>query len=104
MHQELETEIRSHFDAGELELAATVALQGYGPELLGYLVATMRDEQAAGEVKAEAEKEAEEIEDYIGEWIQTRGKKQLWGPRLLMLAMVARDLIPEGDYVIDVFW
>ncbi len=50
MHEELEAKIRSHFDAGELEHAATVALEGYGRELLGFLVATMRDEQDARDV------------------------------------------------------
>ena len=44
MREELEETIRSHCDAGELEQAATVALEGYGRELLGYLVATMRSE------------------------------------------------------------
>jgi len=50
MSEELEARIRSHFDAGELEEAATVALEGYGRELLGYLIATMRSEQDAGDV------------------------------------------------------
>jgi len=50
MQEELEATIRSHFDAGEFEQAATVALEGYGRELLGYLVATMRSEQDAGDV------------------------------------------------------
>ena len=53
MQEELEAKIRSHFDAGELEEAATVALEGYGRELLGYLVATMRSEQDAGDVFSE---------------------------------------------------
>ena len=50
MQEELEASIRSLFDAGRLEEAATVALEGYGRELLGYLVATMRSEEDAGEV------------------------------------------------------
>jgi len=50
VQEELEATIRSHFDAGEMEAAATAALEGYGRELLGYLVATMRSEQDAGEV------------------------------------------------------
>ncbi len=53
MSERLEAEIRAHFDAGRLEEAATVALEGYGRELLGYLVATMRSEEDAGEVFAQ---------------------------------------------------
>jgi hypothetical protein len=44
-----------------------------------------------------------EIED-LQDWIDVGGKKQLYGPRLLMLDMVKRDLIPEGDYLINIFW
>jgi RNA polymerase sigma-70 factor (ECF subfamily) len=38
----LEEEIRVHCDAGRHGAAATAAIKGYGPEILGYLVATAR--------------------------------------------------------------
>jgi RNA polymerase sigma-70 factor (ECF subfamily) len=49
----LEAEIRQRFDAGDLHGAATIAIEGYGPEIYGYLIAVMRDEDGAGEVFAE---------------------------------------------------
>lgn len=53
VREDLEGAIRSLYDAGELEQAATVAVRGYGPELLGYLTATLRSEQTADEVFAQ---------------------------------------------------
>lgn len=50
MGEELERQIRSHFEAGALDEAATVALEGYGREVLGYLIAIMRSEEDASEV------------------------------------------------------
>ncbi len=50
MSEELEARIREHFDRNELQEAATVALDGYGGEVLGFLIATMRSEQDASEV------------------------------------------------------
>jgi len=43
----LEDEIRAHCEAGDHGVAATVAIKGYGPEVLGYLVATARTETDA---------------------------------------------------------
>lgn len=50
MEDALEQEVRALFDAGKFEDALTAALEGYGKELLGYLIATMRSEEDAGEV------------------------------------------------------
>ncbi len=47
---ELEQRIRAHADAGDKKRAATVLLEGYGRELVGFLVAHLRDRDAAGEV------------------------------------------------------
>jgi RNA polymerase sigma-70 factor (ECF subfamily) len=46
----LEERIAAGLDAGDLQAAATEAVRGYGPEILGYLVAVMRDDEAAYEV------------------------------------------------------
>lgn len=51
---EHEREIRRRFDLGDLAGAATVALQSYGPELFGFLMAFHRDETMASEVFSEA--------------------------------------------------
>jgi len=49
----LEHRIRRHHERGELKEAATAAIEGFGPEILGFLVAVVRDEQLAGEVFAQ---------------------------------------------------
>jgi RNA polymerase sigma-70 factor, ECF subfamily len=49
----LEARIRAHADAGDKERAATALLDGYGPELLGFLIAHLRDRDAAAEVFAQ---------------------------------------------------
>jgi RNA polymerase sigma-70 factor (ECF subfamily) len=45
----LEEKIRAYFDAGDMRRAATALLQGYGREILGFLVGRLRDRGAAGE-------------------------------------------------------
>lgn len=40
----------------------------------------------------------------LEEWHASNGRKQMWGPRLMMLDMVLRGLIPEGDYVVSISW
>ena len=46
----LEKTIASHLASGDLSGAATVALQGLGPQILGYLCATLRDDDVAYDV------------------------------------------------------
>jgi RNA polymerase sigma-70 factor (ECF subfamily) len=50
LNPELEQAIAGHLAAGELAAAATAALGGLGPQILGYLAATLRDDDAAYEV------------------------------------------------------
>jgi len=50
---ELEAAIRERFDAGDLRGAATAAIEGFGPEVCGYLAAILRDQEQAREVFAE---------------------------------------------------
>ena len=45
----LERRIRSLWDAGDMRRAATVLLEGYGGELLGFLMLRLRDRDAASE-------------------------------------------------------
>ena len=49
-HTGLEAEIRAHCEAGDQQRAATLLLEGYGRELLGFLIARLRDRDAAAEV------------------------------------------------------
>jgi len=46
----LEQRIRAHCESGDKKRAATALLEGYGRELLGFLIAHLRDRDAAGEV------------------------------------------------------
>jgi RNA polymerase sigma-70 factor (ECF subfamily) len=48
-HTSLESRIRRQFERGEIKEAATAAVEGFGPEILGFLVAVIRDERLAGE-------------------------------------------------------
>jgi RNA polymerase sigma-70 factor, ECF subfamily len=50
---ELEARIGQHLERGQLAEAATQALKGYGPEILGYLVSVLRDQSAASDVFAD---------------------------------------------------
>jgi RNA polymerase sigma-70 factor (ECF subfamily) len=47
---ELEAEVRRRFDLGDLEGAATAAMQGYGPEIYSFLAAFHRSQDDADEV------------------------------------------------------
>jgi len=49
----LERRIRRHHERSELKEAATAAIEGFGPEILGFLVAVVRDKALAGEVFAQ---------------------------------------------------
>lgn len=49
---ELEKAIRAAFDSNELAEAATIAIRGYGPEVLGFLHALARNEADASEAFA----------------------------------------------------
>jgi RNA polymerase sigma-70 factor (ECF subfamily) len=51
---DLEQRIQSTMQAGDLRAAATAAVEGYGPEVLGFLVTMLRDEHDATEVFAQA--------------------------------------------------
>jgi RNA polymerase sigma-70 factor (ECF subfamily) len=46
----LERRIRSYCEEGDKKRAATTLLEGYGGELLGFLIARLRDRDAAAEV------------------------------------------------------
>lgn len=47
--QQLESQLKQQWDAGEMVGAATHAIEAYGPEILGYLVAVLRNHGDAEE-------------------------------------------------------
>lgn len=49
-YQELDARVDEHRSGGALDAAAEVAIRGYGQEIYGFLVATLRDEPEADEV------------------------------------------------------
>lgn len=51
--EELELEIAANCAAGEFSAATTVAIKGYGPEILGYLFAATRREQDTADIFSE---------------------------------------------------
>lgn len=50
MDYSLEERIRARFDAGDLDAAMATAIEGYGPELFGFLVGLTRDHDRASDV------------------------------------------------------
>jgi RNA polymerase sigma-70 factor, ECF subfamily len=48
--EELESRIRERLAAGDRDGAVTLAIRGYGPEILGFLIGTSRSEDVAAEV------------------------------------------------------
>jgi RNA polymerase sigma-70 factor (ECF subfamily) len=46
----LEQSITAALEAGDIDEACTIAVKGYGPQILGYLRAVVRDTEDAGEV------------------------------------------------------
>jgi RNA polymerase sigma-70 factor, ECF subfamily len=53
MAEGVEDRIRRRWDVGDRDGAATEAMNGYGPEIYGFLVARMRDEGLAAEAFSE---------------------------------------------------
>ena len=52
--EDLEARIRAAFDEGNLDGAVSAAIEGYGPELLGFLVNLLQDQASASEVFSQA--------------------------------------------------
>jgi len=52
--EEVESRIRLAYEAGNFEGAATEAIQGYGPEILGFLANLLQDHEEASEAFAHA--------------------------------------------------
>jgi RNA polymerase sigma-70 factor (ECF subfamily) len=53
-HSEVEQRIRALIDTKNLTAAATLAIESYGPEVLGFLFTLLRDEHDAREVFSQA--------------------------------------------------
>ncbi len=48
-HAELEARIGAHLDKGDFPAAASEAMRGYGPQILGYLAVVLRDDDVAAD-------------------------------------------------------
>lgn len=79
----LERVIAGHLGTGDLAAAATAALQGLGPQILGYLTATLRDDDVAYDVFGQF---SEELWKSIGTF---RGESSFktWAYKLVMHAI-----------------
>lgn len=45
-----------------------------------------------------------EIQEDIAEWKETQGNKQCWGPECFLFDMMNEGIIPEGKYIVRVYW
>jgi RNA polymerase sigma-70 factor (ECF subfamily) len=81
--QELEQAIATHLATGEHREAATVALKGLGPQILGYIHANLRDEDTTYDVFGQF---SEELWKSIGTF---RGESSFktWAYKLVMHAI-----------------
>jgi RNA polymerase sigma-70 factor (ECF subfamily) len=81
--QELEATIANHLASGDLSAAATAALQGLGPQILGYLTATLRDDDVAYDVFGQF---SEELWKSIGTF-RAESSFKTWAYKLVMHAV-----------------
>jgi RNA polymerase sigma-70 factor (ECF subfamily) len=80
---ELEQTIASHLAAGDHAKAATAALAGLGPQILGYIHAMLRDEDAAHDVFGRF---SEELWKSIGTF-RAESSFKTWAYKLVMHAI-----------------
>lgn len=40
----------------------------------------------------------------LQDWKSSQGRKQMWGPQLILLDLLRQGKIPEGDYVVRISW
>jgi RNA polymerase sigma-70 factor (ECF subfamily) len=79
----LEASIAVHLAAGDLAAAATAALRGLGPQILGYLTATLRDDDVAYDVFGQFSEELwKSIATFRGE-----SSFKTWAYKLVMHAI-----------------
>lgn len=79
----LEKAIAAHLATGDLAAATTAALQGFGPQILGYLAATLRDDDIAYDVFGQF---SEELWKSIGTF-RAESSFRTWAYKLVMHAV-----------------
>lgn len=52
LNPSLEASVTAHLERGDINAAATAAIRGYGPEILGYMTAVLRSEELARDALA----------------------------------------------------
>jgi RNA polymerase sigma-70 factor (ECF subfamily) len=77
---DVETTIAQHLAGGDLAAAATAALTGFGPQIIGYLASTLRDDDAAYDVFGQF---SEELWKSIGTF-RAESSFKTWAYKLVM--------------------
>src|SRR5215831_11296431 len=81
---QIEDDVRRHLGAGEVDAATTVALRGYGPEVLGFLAAVAKNEADARDAFSEFSEDLwRGIKTFAGNsslrtWAYTIARRALW--------------------------
>jgi RNA polymerase sigma-70 factor, ECF subfamily len=81
---QIEDDVRRHLTAGEVDAATTVALRGYGPEVLGFLAAVAKNEADARDAFSEFSEDLwRGIKGFAGNsslrtWAYTIARRALW--------------------------
>lgn len=81
--EDLEAAVRALAEGGDLDGAATRALEGYGPEIYGFLRAIARDDDLAGEAFALG---SEQLWRYLGRF-RWEASLRTWAYRLFRHAL-----------------
>jgi RNA polymerase sigma-70 factor, ECF subfamily len=93
----LERAIAQHLAAGDLAAATTAALQGLGPQILGYLTATLRDDDIAYDVFGQF---SEELWKSIGTF-RAESSFRTWAYKLVMHAIGRHRRDPYRNRAIE---
>lgn len=92
MSEDIEREVRSLADAGEVNGAVTAAIQGFGDEVYSFLMSRLRDEDTASDVFAQASS------DLLASLpsFQWRCSMRTWFYRLARAAMTRYQRTPSN--------
>jgi RNA polymerase sigma-70 factor (ECF subfamily) len=83
-HAETEDEVRRLINAGDIDAATTCALRGYGPEVLGFLVAVAKNEDDARDAFSDFSEDlwrglaGFEGNSSLRTWAYTIARRALW--------------------------
>src|SRR5256885_15823492 len=81
---QIEDEVRRLLSNGDVDAATTVALRGYGPEVLGFLAAVAKNEADARDAFSEFSEDLwQGLDKFVGNsslrtWAYTIARRALW--------------------------